>query len=157
MADADNIVRLAELQQNRAPWLAECVLGETGKPLAVLANALIVLRAVMPDTFAFDEMLRAPLLMRALEDVPDFMPRAGDRRRRRHGAGSAAAPGLKRISKDVVHQAVDVRAHERRFHPVEDYLKRPAVGRHSAPGEAVSELFRRRGNALHAKLSARCS
>ena len=76
MADADNIVRLAELQQNRAPWLAECVLGETGKPLAVLANALIVLRAVMPDAFAFDEMLRAPLLMRALEDVPDFMPRA---------------------------------------------------------------------------------
>ena len=52
------------------------MLGETGKPLAVLANALIVLRAVMPDTFAFDEMLRAPLLMRALEDVPDFMPRA---------------------------------------------------------------------------------
>ena len=29
---------------------------------------------------------------------------------------------LKRISKDVVHQAVDVRSHERSFHPVRDYL-----------------------------------
>ena len=117
----DNIVKLAEAQ-NRAPWLAECVLGETGKPLAVLANALIVLRAVMPDTLAFDEMLRAPLLMRALEDVPDFMPRAVTdvdvgivQDRLQH-------LGLKRLSKDVAHQAVDVCAHEHRFHPVQDYL-----------------------------------
>jgi predicted P-loop ATPase len=30
--------------------------------------------------------------------------------------------GLKRISSDVVHQAIDVRGYERRFHPVRDYL-----------------------------------
>ena len=121
MADADNIIRLAE-QQDRAPWLARCVLGESGKPLAVLANALIVLRAVMSDTFAFDEMLRAPLLMRALEDVSDFMPRPVTdvdvgivQDRLQH-------LGLKRLSKDVAHQAVDVCAHEHRFHPVRDYL-----------------------------------
>ena len=57
----DNIIKLAEVQ-DRALWLSECVLGETGKPLAVLANALIVLRVVVPDAFAFDEMLCAPLL-----------------------------------------------------------------------------------------------
>ena len=96
--------------------------GETGKPLAVLANALIVLRAVMPDTLAFDEMLRAPLLMRALEDVPDFMPRAVTdvdvgivQDRLQH-------LGLEGLSKDVAHQAVDVCAHEHRFHPVQEYL-----------------------------------
>ena len=121
MADADNIIRLAE-QQDRAPWLARCVLGESGKPLAVLANALIVLRAVMSDTFAFDEMLRAPLLMRPLEDAPDFMPRPVTdvdvgivQDRLQH-------LGLKRLSKDVAHQAVDVCAHEHRFHPVKDYF-----------------------------------
>jgi predicted P-loop ATPase len=30
--------------------------------------------------------------------------------------------GLKRVSKDTVHQAVDMRAHARSFHPVRDYL-----------------------------------
>jgi hypothetical protein len=46
MAESDNIVRLAELQ-DLTPWLPQCVLGETGKPLAVLANALAAMRAVM--------------------------------------------------------------------------------------------------------------
>jgi predicted P-loop ATPase len=121
MAESDNIVRLAELQ-DLTPWLAQCVLGETGKPLAVLANALAAMRAVMPDAFAYNEMLRAPLLMQPLEDRPEPMPRPVTdvdvgvvQERLQH-------LGLKRLSKDIVHQAVDVRAHERRFHPVKDYL-----------------------------------
>jgi hypothetical protein len=62
MAESDNIVRLAELQ-DLTPWLPQCVVGETGKPLAVLANALAAMRAVMPGFFAYNEMLRVPLLM----------------------------------------------------------------------------------------------
>jgi predicted P-loop ATPase len=107
------------------PWLDKCVFGDSGRPLAVLANALAVLRAEMPDAFAYDEMLCAPLLMQALEDeLPDFTPRpvtdvdvAIVQERLQH-------LGLKRLSKDVVHQAVDVRGHECRFHPVQDYLTR---------------------------------
>jgi len=121
MAESDNIVRLAELQ-DLTPWLAQCVLGETGKPLAVLANALAAMRAVMPDAFAYNEMLRAPLLMQPLEDRLEPLPRPVTdvdvgivQERLQH-------LGLKRLSKDIVHQAVDVRAHERRFHPVKDYL-----------------------------------
>ena len=78
MAD-DNIIRLAELD-NKDGWLAQCVHGETGKPLAVLASALAALRAVMPDAFALDEMLRAPMLMQPLEDDAGLHAAAGDGR-----------------------------------------------------------------------------
>jgi predicted P-loop ATPase len=104
-------------------WLQRCIVGETGKPLAVLGSALAVLRAIMPDSFASDEMQSLPLLMQALEnDEPDFTPRPVTdvdvgivQDRLQH-------LGLKRLGKDVVHQAVDIRAHERSFHPVRDFL-----------------------------------
>jgi len=122
MAD-DNIVRLANLQSRGGlEWLDDCVKGETGRPLSVLASVLIGLRAEMPTAFAFDEMLAAPMLMEPIADAESFTPRpctdvdvdiVQERLQRL---------GLKRISKDVAHQAIDVRAHECRFHPVRDYL-----------------------------------
>ena len=105
-------------------WLQQCVFGETGRPLAVLASALTALRAVMPNAFAYDEMLCTPLLMHPLEDELSFIPRpvtdidVGIVQERFQRLG------LKRLSKDVMHQAVDVRAHECSFHPVRDYLDR---------------------------------
>ena len=75
----DNIVRLAEAARPRAV-AGGMRAGETGKPLAVLANALVVLRAVMPDTFAFDEMLRAPLLMQRARGRAGFHAAPGDGR-----------------------------------------------------------------------------
>ena len=118
----DNIIKLAELQ-DRAPWLSECVLGESGKPLAVLANALIALRTVLPDLVGYDEMLCAAILMRSVaKDEPDFLPRPLTdidvglvQERLQH-------LGLKRLAKDVVHQAVDMIAGENKCHPVRDYL-----------------------------------
>ena len=110
-------------RENIPAWLLnQCVLSDTGKPLPVLASALAVLRAELPDAFAYDEMLCAPILMKELEDSAAFAPRPVTdvdvgivQERLQH-------IGLQRLSKDVVHQAVDVRAHERRFHPVRDYL-----------------------------------
>jgi predicted P-loop ATPase len=104
-------------------WLQDCIQGETGRPLPVLASALAALRAFMPDFFAFDEMLCAPMLMKPLEDLIGFTPRpvtdvdVGIVQERLQRLG------LKRVSKDVVHQAIDVRAHEQRFHPVQAYLE----------------------------------
>jgi predicted P-loop ATPase len=122
----DNILKLAEYQEGqgqRAAWLAECICSDTGKPLPVLANALIGLRAVWPHTFALDEMLCAPLLMAPLGETQcGFTPRPVTdvdvgvvQERLQH-------LGLCRIGKDIVHQAVDMRASECAFHPVRNYL-----------------------------------
>jgi len=46
----DNIIRLAALNDAEAEWLGDCIKGETGKPLPILANVLIGLRAQWPDT-----------------------------------------------------------------------------------------------------------
>jgi predicted P-loop ATPase len=120
----ENIVRLTGYREGRGPaWLSACIKGDTGKPLPVLANALTVLRAEVPNTFAFDEMLCATMLMRPIagEEEP-FQPRpctdvdVGVIQERLQRLG------LARLGKDTTHQAVDVRAHECRFHPIRNYL-----------------------------------
>jgi len=102
-------------------WLNKCILGR-GEPLPILANALIALEATMPAAFAYDEMIRATMLMTPLKPEADFLPRTV----RDVDVGLAQEKlqhlGLTRVSKDTVHQAVDIRASERRFHPVRDYL-----------------------------------
>jgi predicted P-loop ATPase len=123
MSDAvDNIVRLAELQNALPEWMQDCIRGDNGKLLPILANALIALRAMMPGTFALDEMMCAAMLMEPLEEAEEGLPRPVTdvdvgivQDRLQHF-------GLPRISKDTVHQAVDIRAHECRYHPVRDYL-----------------------------------
>ncbi len=118
----ENILRLVKHDEQQTEWLASCLKGEAGKPLAILANALIALRAEMNDAFSYDQMLCAPILMRAMDDERRFMPRPLSdvdvglvQERLQH-------LGLKRISRDVVHQAVEIIAYECRFHPVLDYL-----------------------------------
>ena len=118
-----NLDRKQRAKQSEPAWLNRCILGETGKPLAVLANALIALRAALPDLFAYDAMLCAPILLRALaRDETDFTPRPVTdvdvglvQERLQH-------LGLKRIAKDIVHQAVDIIASENKRHPVQEYL-----------------------------------
>jgi predicted P-loop ATPase len=123
--DADNIVKLVEYQgQRQGPvWHSQCVKNETGKPLPILANALIGLRAEMPETFAYDEMLCVTMLMRPVDGTANsFLPRpctdidVGKVQERLQHLG------LARISKDTMHQAVDIRAADCGFHPVRTYL-----------------------------------
>ena len=111
-------------RKRKSAWLSQCIPGN-GKdktPLPVLANALAGLRAVWPDAIAYDEMLHAPMLMQPLQGENDFTPRPLTDVDIGIMQEQIQHLGLKRISKDVMHQAVDVRAHERRFHPVRDYL-----------------------------------
>ncbi|AWI57033.1 virulence-associated E family protein [Sinorhizobium fredii] len=119
------VVALAEHSRRRASgpaWLDDCIAGTNGSPLPILANALIGLRAMLPDGLAYDEMACIPVLRQPLEDEPDFSPRPVRdtdisliQERLQH-------VGLNRLSKEVTDQAVVQRAHECRFHPVKDWL-----------------------------------
>jgi predicted P-loop ATPase len=94
------------------------------QPVPNLHNALLALRVhpALRSVLAYDEMLRAPMLMGSVGDhtVPAQRPLTDvDVGRIQEFLQSI---GLKRVSKDTAHQAVDVRASERTFHPVRDYL-----------------------------------
>jgi hypothetical protein len=71
----DNIIRLSRSQDGEPEWFGACVLGLNRQPLAILENALVALRAEMPELFAYDEMLRAQIIMYPLDDAPDFVAR----------------------------------------------------------------------------------
>jgi hypothetical protein len=114
-------------------WPAELMRDGNGRPILNLANVMVALREAPEVALAFthDEMMRAPILERALPAATiEHAP-----------SGAVSEPrlirdddisqlqewlqhhGLRRISRDVVHQAVELRARERSFHPVRDYPK----------------------------------
>ena len=127
------IRRKRRLKSDAAPafWLRNCLCDDRDRIVPNLANLLVALRAApeLIDVFAFDEMLRAPILMKDLPVAP-------------RGASANNEPlpkpvrdtdvsqlqewlqhmGMPRIGKDQTHQAVDQRAQERAFHPVRNYL-----------------------------------
>jgi hypothetical protein len=129
-------------------WLADCI-KEGNKPLPILANVLIGLRAVWADSFALDEMACAALLMRSLDEgVNSFEPRPMTdvdvgllQDRLQH-------LGLPRIGKDVVHQAADIRRARTPLPPDPGLSRRPRMGRPAAPEQVVLRVFRRSSIAL---------
>lgn len=122
----DNIIKLAEIERAQPDWAQNCQRGATGKPVANLANAMLALRndPAFKDMFAYDEMLCAAVLVRAIDEPADtFKPRAltdVDVGKLQEMLQKLA---LVRLPKDIANQAVDIVAHERRFHPVRDYLE----------------------------------
>jgi predicted P-loop ATPase len=108
-------------------WLARCHTTRDGTPLSNLANAMTALREdpEISGAFAFDELQRLPILRQPLpgdDGAAGFKPRpvtdidVGRLQERLQRAG------LHRIGRDVVQQAVEQRAYECKFHPVQDYL-----------------------------------
>ena len=117
-----------------APWLATALLDDRGRVLANLANIMVALRTApeIAGSFAFDEMMRAPILMQALPLADGIASDLGPYPRPVRDADVsqlqewAQRAGLPRIGMDMTHQAVDLRAQERAFHPVRGYLERLA-------------------------------
>ena len=58
----------------RSAWLQKCIV-DRGEPLSILANALIALEATLPLAFAYDEMLRASILIEPLKPEAGFSSR----------------------------------------------------------------------------------
>lgn len=118
------LIKLARPSRKKTEpeWLANCIANETGKPIAVLANVLLALRSVMPSAFAYDQMMCVPMLMHSLVDEAGFVLRPCTDVDVGIVQEKLQHLGLKRAAKDVVHQAVDIRAHECRFHPIRDFL-----------------------------------
>jgi predicted P-loop ATPase len=109
-------------------WLDAVHKSDTGKPLPILANVLMALRADMAliGLFRRDEMFCGAILIQPIpgkkaEDrfLPDVVTDE-DITALQEFLQNA---GLKRISKDTVHQAVSLRARECAFHPVWNYLE----------------------------------
>jgi hypothetical protein len=96
-------------------------------PLPNLANTLLALRCdpALADLLSYDEMLAAALLMRALSGAAPsetFMPRPVTDDDVGIIQEHLQKTGLRRVGQNVVNQAVDMRARERSFHPVKQYL-----------------------------------
>ncbi|MEJ0019741.1 MAG: VapE domain-containing protein [Acetobacteraceae bacterium] len=110
----------------RHQWLAHCQRNSEGNLRSNLANAMVALReaAELQDRFAYDEMLRASLLVKPLPGAtPHFAPRPVRDEDVTAVQEWLQIAGLTSVSKDTVHASVDLRATEQKFHPVRDYLR----------------------------------
>jgi predicted P-loop ATPase len=101
------------------------------KAVANLASAMAMLRhnPALSDLVAYDEMLCAIMLMKPVpaRDGAHGIPNGFKPRPLTDVDVSAIQEwlqlhGLKKLGKDTMHQAVDLRAEERKFHPLRDYL-----------------------------------
>ena len=119
-----------KLQGSEAEWLTKAQRDSQGEPRPNLFNAMLALRADggIADHFSYDEMLRAPIVARPVPGANSYREGEPFEPRPVRDADVAAlqeflqASGLEKIGKGTVHQAVDLRADERRFHPVRNYL-----------------------------------
>jgi hypothetical protein len=111
-------------------WLDACIT-ENGRPMSTLANVMIALRndPIVRDAFAFDEMLRASMLMCSPDRDPQFVPRPVTGVDIGHLQEWLQWAGLGKVGRETCHQAIDMRASEidmraseYAFHPVRDYL-----------------------------------
>jgi len=125
--DAYGIAQRAKSQHS---WLGQLELDSQAEPRGNLANAMIALREApeLRGLFAYDEMMAAPILTGHVPKTVIEHEEWPFRRRPLRDADVSAVQewiqrnGIDKISKDTTHQAVDLRATERAFHPVRQWL-----------------------------------
>jgi hypothetical protein len=119
----------AKTQAAARKWIAGAQYDRQCEPRPNLHNAMLYLRedTRICDLFSYDEMLRAAILSRPVPGRESFEKQPFEPRPVRDDDVAALqellqASGLEKLGKETVHQAADLRAHERPFHPVQDYL-----------------------------------
>jgi predicted P-loop ATPase len=108
-------------------WLSKAQRDKNHEPLPNIVNAMLAMRGApqLQALVSYDQMLRAVILD---HPVPDAPPEEVFESRPMRDTDVTAIQeyvqkaGIKRLGKDTVHQAVDLRAQERAFHPVRNYL-----------------------------------
>ncbi len=112
-----------------AAWFVDCQRDKQGQPLGNLANALLALRSdpTWRDVLAFDEMRRCNTVLRPVPgtypaDDDDQLPRPMRDADVSAGQEWLQLAGIARLGKDTAHQAIDLFARERPFHPIREWL-----------------------------------
>lgn len=125
----DSIGRLPELTNKVTNWLGSTQCDSRAEPRPNLFNVMLALREDprISDLFVYDEMLRATLLKRPVPGIVIEHDVVFEIRPILDADVTALQEllqrsGIETLGKDVVHQAVDLRARERSFHPVREYL-----------------------------------
>jgi hypothetical protein len=109
-----------------AEWVRRLACSKGGVPIPDLANTALALREApeLAGLLGYDEMERTPVLLRPTPgtigdaDTPHPL-RDVDVGAIQEWVQNAA---LRRLAKDTMHQATELVAHERPFHPVRDFL-----------------------------------
>jgi predicted P-loop ATPase len=114
-------------RQSSADWIGACIKGDTKKPLPILANVMLALRLepALRDCVARDEMFCGAMLMKAVPNskiAETLLPRALTDEDLAAIQEFLQRAGLRRVGRDIVHQAVALRAAECSYHQVRDYL-----------------------------------
>jgi hypothetical protein len=108
------------------PWQNYWQCDRKGQPLCNLANVMLALRndEAVKHMLAYDEMFCGEMMMREIGGKVDLTaPRPAQDVDVSAIQEWLQLNGLPLIGQETIHKAVDFCAHERRFHPVRDYLE----------------------------------
>ena len=110
-------------------WLEHCIKDDSKakRPLPILANAFIALQMdlAVRDAYAFDQMAQAVMLMHPIGEplAEGHAPRTVTDEDLHDLQDFLQHDGLKRIGPEAVSQAMRLRARDRAYHPVRQYLE----------------------------------
>lgn len=120
---------IEEYEPNRAgDWYSRCIIGDSGKPLSVSANALMALRQdpAWRGVLGYDELAGAAMVMRPIPGTATNCnggyPRRLDDFDITHAQVWLQHAGLCVIGRDTTHQVIETVAHDQPHHPARDYL-----------------------------------